>query len=42
MDLQYDLNGPLRNAFDAGIAIYAPMIHTAPYVMWLMRADPFY
>jgi hypothetical protein len=22
------------------LAIYAPMIYTAPYVMFLMRADP--
>jgi hypothetical protein len=26
--------------FHVKIAIYAPMIHTAPSVMFLMRADP--
>ncbi len=38
-------NNPIRQTVSqerkiAELAIYAPMVYTAPYIMFLMRADP--
>jgi hypothetical protein len=40
--LRRDVSKLLRVWITERIAIYAPMIYTAPYVMCSMRADPLY